>query len=125
MTNDVLKFNALVGDIGHSLAGLADLEQNGSFPLSAPMPANDLADLIGGPANTWQPQNQDIVWLNALKLAVYARQLLTQSARFLDQTGDDVTARKVDLIIDTVDKQLHPAETCFRVYGRLLGKRNH
>ena len=125
MASDALKFNALVGDIGHSLAGLSDLEQNGSFPPSSPMPASDLADLIGGLASRWQLQNQDIVWLNALKMAVYARQLLAQSARFLDQTGDDVTARKVDQIIDAVDKQLHPAETCFRVYGRLLGKSNH
>ena len=121
MTSDVFKFNAIVDDIGHNLAELADLEKNGTFQLSSPMAPTELAELIGGPPGTWQPQNQDIVWFNALKLTVYARYLLAQSAQLLVQCGDSASARKTSCIVDSVDEQFHPGETDFRVYARLLG----
>ena len=123
MTNDVVKLNAIVSTISHNLAELAILGQEGDCNIPLTITPTDFVEMVGqptGPIGSWQPQSKDLLWFQALKLTVQARQMLEQSARRLQQMDDGELAREVESALDALDEHFHPAETALRVYGKLL-----
>lgn len=126
MANDSIKLNAIVNEISHNLAELAILGQDSNFDAPPIITSADLVEMIGQSTGSWQPQSKDVIWFNALKLAIYARHLLEHSAHMLQQMDDEELAQKVKNVVNALDEQFHPGETALRVYGRLLSReRNH
>lgn len=119
MSNDVIKLNAIVGDIGDRISELAELGQDG-FVVPTVMDPDELIEMTGLPMGSYHPSSNNLLWLHALKITVYAQQMLEQAARIFDQMEDETSTLKVENIIAAFDEQFHPGETAFQVYGRLL-----
>lgn len=119
MTNDVLELNALMDDLGHKLAQLAEFGRDGytAPPVTVPAEFKDMAELPGGP---WQPSSNDLLWFYALKITVYARQMLEEAGHIFEQVADEQSVQKVESILAALDSQFEPSATAFQVYGRLL-----
>lgn len=120
MNNDVIKLNAIVNDINHSIQELTTLGQNGGFKVALVITPEEMAEMIGQPIGPWRPQSNDLLWFYALKITVYARHMLEQSARIFEQMDDADFARQVECVIETLDEQFHPCQTAMRVYSKLL-----
>jgi len=119
MTNDVVKLNAIIGDIADKISELAELGLDGfSTPLA--MDPDELAEMVELPIRPPRPLSNNLLWFYALKTTIYAQQMLEQAARIFEQMEDEESALKVENIIATFDEQFHPAETAFQVYRRLL-----
>jgi hypothetical protein len=119
MTNDVLKLNAIVDDLGHKMAELAELGRDGFKAPLVTVPA-EFTEMTGLPVGPWQPLSNDLIWFYALKITIYARQMLEEAGRIFQQMEDETSVQKVQNILAAIDGQLQPSETAFQVYGRLL-----
>ncbi len=119
MTNDVLKLNAIIDDIGHKVAELVELGRDG-FNVPLVTTPDELAEMVGLPMGDWRPLSNNLLWFYALKTTVYARQMLEEAARIFEQMDDEKSTQKAQNIIATFDEQFHPCETAFQVYSRLL-----
>ena len=119
MSDDVIKLNAIIGDIGDRISELAELGQDG-FVAPMVMDSDELIEMTGLPTGPYYPSSNNLLWLHALKITVYAQQMLEQAARIFDQMDDETSTLKVENIIAAFDEQFHPGETAFQVYGRLL-----
>ncbi len=120
MTNDVIKFSAIVQDISDNISELAELGQDG-FKAPLVITPDELAEMaglpIGGPS---RPQSNDLLWFYAFQITVYARQMLEQSARIFEQMDDDEFAARVQSVVEAIDERFHPGETALGVYKKLL-----
>lgn len=124
MTNDVIKFNTIVNEIGYNIAELSELGQGGfSTPLI--MTPDEMAEMVGCSMGPWRPYSNDLLWFYAFKTTVYARQMLEQATRIFRQMDDDELAQRVQNIVDTIDARFHPCETALRVYSKLLRLNSH
>jgi hypothetical protein len=121
MTNDVIKFNTIVEDIGRSISELAQIGQD-SFKVPLVTTPDELAEMVGLPMGSFRPLSHNLIWFFALKTTVYAQQMLEEAARIFDQLEDEESARKVQGLIEAFDEQFHPCETAFQVYSRLLDR---
>ena len=119
MTNDVIKFNAIIADIGDRISELAELGQDG-FVAPTMMAPDELIEMTGLPTGPYRPLSNNLLWFYALKTTIFAQQMLEQAARIFEQMEDETSALKVETIIAAFDEQFHPGETAFQVYGRLL-----
>lgn len=124
MSNDIIKLNAIVSDLGYNLAELAELGQDG-FKVPLVITSDELAELIGASLGQWQPRSEDLLWFYALKIAVYARQLLEQSARIFEQMDDSDLAQQVQNVVKAIDEQFYPNEAALQVYRKLLHLNTH
>ena len=84
------------------------------------MDSDELTEMIGLSMGPYHPTSNNLLWFHALKITVYAQQMLEQAARIFEQMEDETSALKVETIIAAFDEQFHPGETAFQVYGRLL-----
>ena len=119
MTNEIFKLNAIVNDVGTSLSKLDNLGQGG-FDVPLVTTPDELGEVIGQQMGSWRPLSDDLLWFCNLKLAIYAREILAQTARIFRQLDDDEFAERVESVIDVVDKQFHPADTALQVCSKLL-----
>ena len=119
MTNDVLKLNAIIGDIGDKISALAEVGQDG-FTAPLVIAPDELTEMVGLPMGPYRPLSNNLLWFYALKTTVYAQQMLEESGRIFEQMEDEKSAQKVENIIAAFDEQFHPCETAFQAYGRLL-----
>jgi len=125
MRNDVIELNTIVGEIGSKIAELAQLGRN-SYNVPLVTTGNELSEMVGLPMGPWNPLSNDLIWFQALKTTIFAREMLEQCARIFTQIEDEKSTQKVQAVIDTVDEQFHPAETAMQVYVRLLNSNvNH
>lgn len=123
MANDIVTFNAIVNDIGNKIVKLAELGQDG-FHIPAVTTLDELGKIVGLPTRSRRSLlSSNLVWFQALKTTVYARQMLEQSSRIFKQIEDEEAAQKAQNIINTFDEQFHPGETAFQVYSRILQQR--
>ena len=123
MTNDVLEFNAIVENMGHNIVELAQIGRDG-FTLSPVVTSEDLAAIIALPLRSWQPAGQDLIWFQAFRTVVYARQIIEEAGRIFGQMEDAQMAGRMDTLLEVFDDQLHPGQTAFQVYERLLSRRS-
>jgi hypothetical protein len=119
VTNDIIKLNAIVNDLDDKISELAEMGQGG-FKVPFVITPDELAEMIGASVGPWRPQSNDLLWFYALKIAVYAREILEQSGRIFQQMDDSESAERVQSIVETIDEQFHPCETALEVYRRLL-----
>lgn len=125
MTNEVIKLNAIVNDLGSKITELMEFGRDGvNVPLETT--PEELETMVGLPMGPWQPLSNDLVWFHALKTTIFARQMLEECHRIFRQVGDEKSTQKIQAIIDSVDKQFHPGETAMQIYVRLLNSNaNH
>jgi hypothetical protein len=120
MTNDIFKLNAIVDGVGANLSKLDNLGQGG-FDVPLVTTPDELGEMIGQQLGSWRPLSDDLLWFCNLKLAIYAREILAQSARIFRQLDDEEFAERVERVIEVVDEQFHPADTALEVCHKLLG----
>jgi hypothetical protein len=119
MTNDVIKFSAIVQDISDNISELAELGQD-SFKAPLVITPDELAEMARLPIGPSRLQSNDLLWFYAFQITVYARQMLEQSARIFKQMDDDEFAARVQSVVDAIDERFHPGETALCVYKKLL-----
>ena len=119
MSNDVIKLNTIIGDIGDKISELAELGQDG-FIVPMMFDPDALTEMIDLPMGTYRPPGNNLLWFYALKTTIYAHQMLEQAARIFEQIEDEKSTQKAEKIMAAFEKQFHPGETAFQVYGRLL-----
>ena len=121
MTHDVIKLNAIVEDIGRSVSELSNIGR-GSFSVPLVTTPDELAEMSGLPIRPCCSLSHNLIWFHALKIIIYAQQMLEESSRIFAQMDDEESAHKVQSLIETFEQQFHPCETAFQVYSRLLSR---
>ncbi len=124
MGNDVLDLSTIVEKLGHNIAELAQIGRDG-FILPSVITSNEMTALVGLPLGSWQPAGKDLVWFQACKTAVYARHMIEETGRIFGQMEDAEMAEKMDSLLELFDDQLHPGQTAFQVYDRLLSRHSN
>jgi len=122
MAHDVIKLNNIIGEIQQSVEELSRVGKDGGFRVPLVTTPDDFVAMIGEPIGPWRPRSDDLIWFSAYKIVFQARQLLEQAARIAQQMEDEDLSRRALSAMEALDEQFHPAETAFRVYGRLLGR---
>lgn len=119
MTNDIVKLNAIIDGINEQIADLAELGQ-GDFKVPLVTIPDELAEIVGLSMGPWRPLSNDLLWFYALKIAVYAREMLEQSIRIFQQLGEDESAQQTENVVNAFDEQFDPCETALQIYDKLL-----
>lgn len=123
-SNDLVKFNAIIGELESKIVELAELGRDG-FKVPLVTTPDELAEMVGASMGPWRPLSNNLIWFYALKTTLYARQMLAEAGRIFEQMDDEASAQKMAAILQTVDEQFRPCETSLQVYGRLLGRPAH
>jgi hypothetical protein len=118
MNNDAITLNAIIDDLGRNVTALTELGQDGFNSPLVTLP-HELKGMTGMPMGPRRVLSDDLIWYGALRVTIYARQLLEQSEHILLQIEDEDAAQKVGNILAVVDEQFHPGDTALQVYGRL------
>ncbi len=121
MTNNVIKLNAIVEDIGRSISELSNIGRD-SFSVPLVTTPDELAKMRGLPIGPCCALSHNLIWFHVLKIIIYAQQMLEESSRIFAQMDDEESVHKVQSLIAAFDEQFHPCETAFQVYSRLLSR---
>jgi hypothetical protein len=114
MTNDVIKLNAIVKDIGDNISDLSQIGRD-SFNVSLVTTPDELVQMIGLPVGPWRPLSHNLIWFYALKTTVYARQMLEEARRIFEQIEDEDSAYKVQsLIVNPLMRNFIPVKLLFK-----------
>jgi hypothetical protein len=104
MNNDAITLNAIIDDLGRNVTALTELGQDGFNSPSVTLP-HELKGMTGMPMGPRRVLSDDLIWYGALRVTIYARQLLEESERILQQIEDEDAAQKVGNILAVVDEE--------------------